>query len=162
MTPGEGGTEAFADIKGPHAFLCHVCDGKLQSIARHEDQLRALKSEISTMLQSAMRPDTDGELALIRKRRSEGATAMNLTGKAPRLRPQPQGPPQAVYQQSPEQPVHMDIPTCSSSEVPTYHSSVSQDQPISQQQSPTISVCYICMLVCFFVVLSYPSGTLLI
>lgn len=156
---GEGGTKKFVDAKGPHAFLCHVCEGKLQSIAKHENQLRALKAEINTLLQSALNPNTDRELAGRKRCREDGGT-LNLTGKSPRLDPQPQGPTQGVSQQSPEQP---ELPTCSGSHdrsppVSLEHSPTNREQPISLQQSPTISVRYICMASVNVMVLFCPSG----
>ena len=57
------GSKKFAEVNGPQAFLCHLCDGKLQSIPRHEEQLRALRAEISTQLQSVLHDsDTDEEI----------------------------------------------------------------------------------------------------
>lgn len=85
---GEGGYKRLVEVKGLHAFLCHVCEGKLQSIARHEEQLRALRSEMNTQLQTALHPSTELEKEIPepgRKRCREDATTPALTRKAPRL-----------------------------------------------------------------------------
>ena len=37
--------ERLAEIKGQHAFLYHVCEGRLQSVAKHEEQLRTLRAQ---------------------------------------------------------------------------------------------------------------------
>ena len=42
---GEKDAKRLADIKGPHAFLYHVCEGKLQSVAKHEEQLGTLRAQ---------------------------------------------------------------------------------------------------------------------
>ena len=60
---GEEEAMRLAEIKGPHAFLCQVCERKLQSVAKHEEQLGALRSEIHTLLQSALHPNLQRELS---------------------------------------------------------------------------------------------------
>jgi len=59
---GEEDAKRLAEIKGPHAFLCHVCEGKLQCVAKHEEQLGVLRAEIHTLLQSTLHPNPQREL----------------------------------------------------------------------------------------------------
>ncbi len=40
------------------AFLCHVCDGKLISIEKHEEQLRVLKGEVADSIRLSRTPQT--------------------------------------------------------------------------------------------------------
>ena len=162
------GSKKFAEVNGPQAFLCHLCDGKLQSIPRHEEQLRALRAEISTQLQSVLHDsDTDEEIpqSAGRKRCSEDASSLSLSDKAPRLDPQPSLPrqdqPQGVSQEHPEQLTCLQLPEETShppSVIPeqslashsrpsplpatTLDQSVtSPEKPTSLQQSPAITVC---------------------
>ena len=155
-----GDAKRLAEIKGPHAFLCHVWEGKLQSVAKHEEQLRALKAEIDTLLQSALRLDPQREL-LGHKRCADDATIkmpVPSARKAPRIDPNPR---QTQSEGLTEQPIHLE-PTGSSSDVeeplsviqeqssvqPSPSSTASQEQtPTSQeqtnvQQSPDIAVRY--------------------
>ncbi len=86
LTGGEG-SKRLAEMKGPQTFLCHVCDGKLLSIARHEEQLTTFRAEVITWLQCALHPE-DTPRSTACKRPSEHASAVSR--KAPRLDLDPQ------------------------------------------------------------------------
>ena len=47
---------------GTNHSLCHVCEGKLQSVAKHGEQLGVLRAEIHTLLQSALHLNPQREL----------------------------------------------------------------------------------------------------
>ena len=51
---GQGSSQGLVEVKGPSALLCHLCDGKLSNIVRHEEQLKVLKAEVISSLKSAL------------------------------------------------------------------------------------------------------------
>lgn len=67
----------LVEIKRPNAFLCHMCEGKLQSVAKHE-QLRVLRAEIHTLLQSALHPNPQRELAGHKRCTEDGMITMSV------------------------------------------------------------------------------------
>ena len=86
----EGGSEKLAELNGPLAFLCHVCSGKLQSIARLEQKLRDLRAEMNSQLQVVLCSNAEKEApqSAGHKRCREDASRMVASNKAPRLDPQ--------------------------------------------------------------------------
>ena len=153
---GEGGPKRFVEVKGPHAFLCHACEGKLQSIARHEEQLRALRAEINTQLQSVL-SSTEKEIpgSVGHKRCSEDTGTSAPSRKAPRLDPQPWLPGQG-------QPACLELPSSSEEPPSVVHeqSPSGQNQPTSLQQSPaSYGVC--CMVANVNIVICACAITLL-
>lgn len=152
---GEEDAKKLAEIKGAHAFLCHICEGKLQSVAKHEEQLGALRAQIHTLLQSALHPTPYREL-VGRKRCTEDGT-IPTARKVPRIDTQPR---QTQSEGVTEQPIHLDPPASSSDAYEEEHPSVTQEQsslshhqpsppstasllqaPTSQEKSPDIAVC---------------------
>lgn len=140
----------LAELKGPSAYLCHLCDGKLASIARHENQLRVLKAEVIITLKSALcLSSTEREihepLSAGQKRGSDsGADGLALT-KAPRLSLDLQSSSGTQSEAlMPEQPTQI----CPLSQ--QQHPVTSQEQSlppprVSQTQSPNVTVCE-CMM----------------
>ena len=137
-------------MKGPSAWLCHLCDGKLASIARHENQLRVLKAEVTISLKSALcLSSTEREiqepLSAGQKRGSDSGADGSVLTKAPRLSLdlQPSSGTQAEAL-VPEQPTQ--IRPLSQQQHPV----ISQEQslpppPVSQTQSPNVTACE-CMI----------------
>ena len=71
-------------------FLCHVCSGKLQSIARLEQKLSDFRAGINSHLQVALCPNAEKEApqSAGHKGCCEDASRMVALNKAPRLDPQ--------------------------------------------------------------------------
>ena len=127
---GEEDAKRLVEIKGPHAFLCHVCDGKLQSVAKHEEQLRALRAEIHTLLQSALRLNPQRELAGQKRCVEDAMMPVPSARKAPRIDPNPR---ESHSEGVTEQPIHLE-PTGSSSDVEEPLSIIQEQSSVSHYQ----------------------------
>lgn len=138
---GEEEAKRLAEIKGPHAFLCHVCEGKLQSVAKHEEQLGALRSEIHTLLQSALHPKLQRELSGHKRCIEDAMITIPVPSarKAPRIDPKSQQTPSEGVT---EQPIHLE-PPASSSDVEELSSAIQEQSSASHHQRsppPTASL----------------------
>ncbi len=124
----------LAEVKGPHAFLCHLCEGKLLSISKLEEQIRTTKADVISILRSSTAEEGVRQHQSVgQKRGHEDPSTPATVAKEPRVDSRSLSSYEAESQS-------MELSTSPVPQVQLLRSPDKYPPAVSQQQSPTEQV----------------------